>query len=134
MSAISGRSPPVAVVYTLHDGSQRMKEFADSFKARRFYARCLEMGYEPQVTSVENAKSTMIARLNARLNELKRELSGKGVDLDTLHACCDRVAVLAQKKVLTTGTMAQMLAVDHPWVHEYFHGPRARAAQPETGG
>ena len=49
-------------------------------------------------------------------------------DLDTLHACCDRVAVLAEKKVLTTGTMADMLHVDHPWVKEYFHGPRARAA------
>lgn len=49
-------------------------------------------------------------------------------DLDTLHACCDRVAVLAERKVLTTGTMAEMLSVDHPWVHEYFHGPRARAA------
>ena len=49
-------------------------------------------------------------------------------DLDTLHACCDRIAVLAEKKVLTTGTMADMLTVKHPWVHEYFHGPRARAA------
>ncbi|MDS9467002.1 ATP-binding cassette domain-containing protein [Paracoccus sp. MBLB3053] len=49
-------------------------------------------------------------------------------DLDTLHACCDRVAVLARGRVLTTGTMAQMLDVDDPWVHEYFHGPRARAA------
>lgn len=49
-------------------------------------------------------------------------------DLDTLHVCCDRIAVLAEKKVLVTGTMAEMLTVDHPWVHEYFHGPRARAA------
>lgn len=49
-------------------------------------------------------------------------------DLDTLHACCDRIAVLAEKKVLVTGTMAEMLEVNHPWVHEYFHGPRARAA------
>lgn len=49
-------------------------------------------------------------------------------DLDTLHAICGRVAVLAERKVLTTGTMADMLKVDHPWVHEYFHGPRARAA------
>jgi phospholipid/cholesterol/gamma-HCH transport system ATP-binding protein len=31
--------------------------------------------------------------------------------------------------VLVTGTMAEMLEVDHPWVREYFHGPRARAAQ-----
>ncbi|MFV0382789.1 ABC transporter ATP-binding protein [Paracoccus sp. (in: a-proteobacteria)] len=49
-------------------------------------------------------------------------------DLDTLHACCDRVAVLAEKRVLATGSMAEMLQVDHPWVREYFHGPRARAA------
>lgn len=49
-------------------------------------------------------------------------------DLDTLHAICDRIAVLAEKKVLVTGTMQEMLSVDHPWVHEYFHGPRARAA------
>jgi phospholipid/cholesterol/gamma-HCH transport system ATP-binding protein len=49
-------------------------------------------------------------------------------DLDSLHAVCDRIAVLAEKKVLVTGTMADMLKVDHPWVREYFHGPRARAA------
>lgn len=51
-------------------------------------------------------------------------------DLDTLHAICNRIAVIAEKKVFVTGTMAEMLDVDHPWVHEYFHGPRARAAQP----
>lgn len=50
-------------------------------------------------------------------------------DLDTLHAVCDRIAVLAERRVLVSGTMRQMLDVDHPWVHEYFHGPRARAAQ-----
>ena len=49
-------------------------------------------------------------------------------DLDSLHAICDRIAVLAEKKVLAVGTMQEMLRVDHPWVHEYFHGPRARAA------
>jgi phospholipid/cholesterol/gamma-HCH transport system ATP-binding protein len=49
-------------------------------------------------------------------------------DLDTLHAACDRVAVLAERRVLVTGTMQDMLKVDHPWVHRYFHGPRARAA------
>lgn len=52
-------------------------------------------------------------------------------DLDTLHATCDRIAVLAQKKVLVTGTMAEMLTVDDPWVRSYFHGPRAHAAQPQ---
>lgn len=52
-------------------------------------------------------------------------------DLDTLHATCDRIAVLAQKKVLVTGTMEDMLLVDDPWVRSYFHGPRAHAAQPQ---
>ncbi|MBJ6373444.1 ABC transporter ATP-binding protein [Sedimentitalea arenosa] len=49
-------------------------------------------------------------------------------DLDSLHAICDRVAVLAEKKVLAVGTMEEMLEIDHPWVKEYFQGPRARAA------
>lgn len=49
-------------------------------------------------------------------------------DLDTLHACADRVAVLSERRVLTTGTMAEMREVDNPWVQEYFNGPRARAA------
>ena len=49
-------------------------------------------------------------------------------DLDTLHAVCDRIAVLAEKRVLVTGSMRDMLKVDHPWVRSYFHGPRARAA------
>lgn len=49
-------------------------------------------------------------------------------DLDTLHAICDRVAVLAEGRVLAVGTMAEMLDVDHPWVQSYFKGPRARAA------
>lgn len=55
-------------------------------------------------------------------------------DLDTLHTCCDRIAVLAEKHVLATGTMAEMLKVEHPWVHEYFHGPRARAAMMADSG
>jgi phospholipid/cholesterol/gamma-HCH transport system ATP-binding protein len=48
-------------------------------------------------------------------------------DLDSLHAVCDRIAVLLDKRVVV-GTMEEMLAYDHPWVREYFHGPRGRAA------
>ena len=55
-------------------------------------------------------------------------------DLDSLHAICDRIAVIAEKKVFVTGTMKDMLKVDQPWVHEYFHGPRARAAGIGTEG
>lgn len=49
-------------------------------------------------------------------------------DLDTLHAVCDRVAVLVDKRVFVTGTMEELALVDHPWIQAYFHGPRARAA------
>jgi phospholipid/cholesterol/gamma-HCH transport system ATP-binding protein len=49
-------------------------------------------------------------------------------DLDTLYAICDRVAVLADKKVVACGTIEQLLALDHPWIQEYFNGPRGRAA------
>lgn len=46
-------------------------------------------------------------------------------DLDTLQATCDRIAVIANKKVLVTGTIADMMQVEEPWVKAYFHGPRA---------
>ena len=49
-------------------------------------------------------------------------------DLDTLYAICDRVAVLADRKVVAVGTIPELLALDHPWIHEYFNGPRGRAA------
>lgn len=49
-------------------------------------------------------------------------------DLDTLATVCDRIAALAEKRVIVTGDMDDMLRFDHPWIREYFHGPRARAA------
>jgi len=48
-------------------------------------------------------------------------------DLDSLAAICDRIAALVDKKV-RVATMAEHMRDDHPWLHEYFHGPRARAA------
>ena len=50
-------------------------------------------------------------------------------DLDTLYAICDRVAVLADRKVIATAPIEEIERLDHPWVQEYFHGPRARAAR-----
>lgn len=50
-------------------------------------------------------------------------------DLDTLYACCDRVAVLSQKRVLVVDTLEAVAATDDAWIRDYFHGPRGRAAQ-----
>jgi phospholipid/cholesterol/gamma-HCH transport system ATP-binding protein len=49
-------------------------------------------------------------------------------DLDTLHATCDRVAVLAEKRVIAIGSLDDVRRSDHPWIEEYFSGPRGRAA------
>jgi phospholipid/cholesterol/gamma-HCH transport system ATP-binding protein len=49
-------------------------------------------------------------------------------DLDTLHAICDRVAVIAEKRIIACGTVAELIRFDHPWVQEYFAGPRGRAS------
>jgi phospholipid/cholesterol/gamma-HCH transport system ATP-binding protein len=51
-------------------------------------------------------------------------------DLDTLYSICDRVAVLADRKVVAVGTISELLALDHEWIQEYFRGPRGRAAAP----
>ncbi|MCI0915001.1 MULTISPECIES: ATP-binding cassette domain-containing protein [Pseudomonas] len=50
-------------------------------------------------------------------------------DLDTLYTITDRIAVLSQKKVLVAGPLAQVEQTDDPWIHDYFHGPRGRAAE-----
>jgi phospholipid/cholesterol/gamma-HCH transport system ATP-binding protein len=55
-------------------------------------------------------------------------------DLDTLHAICDRVAVLYQGKVAALGTIPEIVANADGWVKEYFSGPRGRAAGRAAGG
>jgi phospholipid/cholesterol/gamma-HCH transport system ATP-binding protein len=55
-------------------------------------------------------------------------------DLDTLYAICDRIAVLADRRVLKVGTIPELLEFDHPWVQDYFRGPRGRAAATTAEG
>ncbi|GHT98648.1 ABC transporter ATP-binding protein [Betaproteobacteria bacterium] len=54
-------------------------------------------------------------------------------DLDTLYTITDRVAVLAQKRVLVNAPLATVAATDDEWIHDYFHGPRGRAARHAAG-
>ncbi|MCE5361841.1 ABC transporter ATP-binding protein [Pseudomonas anguilliseptica] len=55
-------------------------------------------------------------------------------DLDTLYTICDRVAVLAEKRVLVADRLDVVAATENPWIHEYFHGPRGRAAEQAANG
>ena len=50
-------------------------------------------------------------------------------DLDTLYAICDRVAVIADRRIVATDDLDRIGRLDHPWVQEYFNGPRGRAAR-----
>ena len=47
-------------------------------------------------------------------------------DLDSLYAICDRVAALADKRVIASGPIEDLLGSEHPWLRAYFHGKRAR--------
>ena len=49
-------------------------------------------------------------------------------DLDSLAAITDRIAVLIDKKIVVD-TMETLLKTPHPWIQEYFHGPRGRSAR-----
>lgn len=49
-------------------------------------------------------------------------------DLDSLRTVCDRIAVLGEGRILVEGSLAAVTAFDHPWVHNYFSGERARSA------
>ncbi len=51
-------------------------------------------------------------------------------DLDSLYSICDRIAALADRRVIATGAIDDMLASDHPWLRAYFHGKRARQLDP----
>ena len=55
-------------------------------------------------------------------------------DLDSLWSICDRVAALADKKIVATGSVPELLAVQHPWVQAYFHGERALRRDGITAG
>ena len=53
-------------------------------------------------------------------------------DLDTLHAICDRVAVLSDKKIIAVATVAELETSANPWIKAYFHGARGRAAESKS--
>src|SRR5215510_5137047 len=45
-------------------------------------------------------------------------------DLESLYTACDRIAALADGKVVAEGPMQIMLECEHPWVKTYFQGKR----------
>lgn len=110
-------------------------ELSGGMRKRAGLARALAL--DPELLFLDEPTAGLDPIGAAAFDELTRELKetlGLTVflithDLDTLYAICDRVAVLADKKVIAVGTIAELLALDHPWIQEYFNGPRGRGAQ-----
>lgn len=109
-------------------------ELSGGMRKRAGLARALAM--DPELLFLDEPTAGLDPIGAAAFDALTRELQdtlGHTVflithDLDTLYEICDRVAVLADKRVIAVGTIPELLALDHPWIQEYFNGPRGRAA------
>jgi phospholipid/cholesterol/gamma-HCH transport system ATP-binding protein len=124
---LSGLPPEAASKYP--------SELSGGMKKRAGLARALAL--DPELLFLDEPTAGLDPIGAAAFDDLTRELQdtlGHTVflithDLDTLHEICDRVAVIADKRVIAVGTIPELLALDHPWIQEYFNGPRGRAAE-----
>jgi len=115
-------------------GPKYPSQLSGGMRKRAGLARALAL--DPEVLFLDEPTAGLDPIGAAAFDELIRSLQktlGLTVflithDLDTLYAICDRVAVLADHKVIAVGTIDELLATDHPWIQEYFRGPRGRAA------
>lgn len=118
-------------------GEKLPSELSGGMIKRAALARALAL--DPQILFLDEPTSGLDPIGAGEFDELIRTLQqtlGLTVfmvthDLDSLHTVCDRIAALADGKVIAQGTIKTMMEATHPWLRAYFHGARARAVRSE---
>lgn len=120
---------------TAEDGEKFPAELSGGMTKRAALARALAL--DPEIVFLDEPTSGLDPIAAGDFDELIETLQqtlGLTVfmvthDLDSLYTECDRVAALADGKIVVVGPIADVLACPHPWVRAYFQGKRARALQ-----
>ncbi len=117
---------------TPDDGDKFPSELSGGMTKRAALARALAL--DPEIVFLDEPTSGLdpisAGEFDALISTLQKTF-GLTVfmvthDLDSLHTVCDRVAALADGKVVEVGPIGELLTSEHPWVKSYFHGDRAR--------
>jgi phospholipid/cholesterol/gamma-HCH transport system ATP-binding protein len=123
---------------TLEDGDKLPSELSGGMTKRVALARALAL--DPAIVFLDEPTSGLDPIAAGDFDNLIRTLQetlGLTVfmvthDLASLNTVCDRVAALADGKIVAIGSMGELLRSEHPWVKAYFHGKRSLMLQPEA--
>jgi len=115
-------------------GALKPSELSGGMIKRASLARALAL--DPELLFLDEPTSGLDPISAAAFDELIRDLSDSldltvfmiTHDLDSLYTITDQVAVLADKKVVAMAPVRELEKSDHPWIQEYFGGPRGRMA------
>jgi len=115
-------------------GALKPSELSGGMIKRASLARALAL--DPELLFLDEPTSGLDPISAAAFDELIRDLADSldltvfmiTHDRDSLYSITDQVAVLADKHVVAMAPVRELEHFDHPWIREYFMGPRGRAS------